>query len=281
MDRDAWPMNDEPPKPAAPPQPQDQMQDQRGIVASATLLIFKPGLYAIGFRGAGDAADDAGPPLPCARLEPVATPGSPGRAFVSTVPEGGWLSRHTAAAHVLVVEGQAGAVLTLYRAGTAEAMPEVQFRALPGPGSGPGPAPPAAGATLLIHLEGQGDRTGAAGEWLGDLGGQSCIEGFCVTLPPGMAAAGLEYQGIMGADWRTPWFPAGTFCGSRGLRLPLLGFQLRLADAAPFECQASGHFAGLGIVGPGIVGPVGGGEDCAADRMPLTAMRLEIRARHG
>ncbi len=241
-----------------------------GIISSATFLIFSPGLYAIEFRGAGEAVAGTGLPLPCARLEPVAAPGSPGRGFVSTVPEGGWLSRHTAAAHVLVVGGQAGAVLTLYRPADAAA-PEVGFRALLAPEP---PPQPAAGAALLIHLEGQGDRTGAAGEWLGDLEGALCIEGFSIAVPPGMQAAGLEYQGIMGADWRTPWFPAGSFCGSRGLRLPLLGFQLRLAGG--FACRASGSFAGRGTAGP-----VGSGEDCAADQAPLTAMRVEITAKPG
>ncbi len=253
IDRDDLPMNSDPP-----------------IVSSATFLIFDPGLYAIEFRGAGEAVAGTGLPLPCARLEPVAAPGHPGRCSVSTLPEGGWLSRHTIAAHVLVVGGQAGAVLTLYQPGDAAALPQVQFRALLTPEP---PPPPAAGAALLVHLEGQGDRTGAAGEWLGDLEGVLCIEGFSITPPPGMEAAGLEYQGIMGADWRTPWFPAGAFCGSRGLRLPLLGFRLRLAGTG-FACQASGSFAG-----GGVVGPVGSEEDCAAEQRPLTAMRVELTAK--
>ena len=261
--------------------------------SNATFLTFEPGLYAIDFRSASASMSDVGLPLPCARLEPVAMPASPGRAFVSMTPEGGWLSRSTAAAHVLVVGGRAGAVLTIYRPTDGTPMPEVHFRSVV---TGPAPVAtanpqnaaqasaqtaaqtpaariPDGALTLTVHVEGHGDRTAAAGVWGGDTGGQRSIEGFSISLPAGMSASDLEYQGIMGEDWRTPWIEAGAFCGSRGLQLPLLGFRLRLVGEAAdrFDCRAHGHFARRGVVGP-----VSSGEDCHADSMPLTAMMLEI-----
>ena len=250
------------------------------LESNATFLTFESGLYAIDFRAPAGSMSDVGLPLPCARLEPVIMPASPGRAFVSMTPEGGWLSRGTAAAHILVVGGRAGAVLTIYRPTDGTPMPEVHFRSVvtaaaakPPPPPVPAQAEPGAVLQVMVHLEGQGDRTERAGVWAGDTGGQRSIEGFRLTLPAGMPASELEYQGIMGEDWRTPWFEAGAFCGSRGLQLPLLGFCLRLVgDAADrFECRASGQFARHGVVGP-----VGNGEDCHADNMPLTAMMVEL-----
>ena len=255
------------------------------INSSATFLTFEPGLYAIEFRSASGSMSDVGLPLPCARLEAVNGPGNAGRAFVSMIPEGGWLSRTTAAAHVLVVGGKAGAMLTLYCPTDGTPMPQVQFRAVM-PGAAPARAAPApspvlpdavaaagAAAMLLVHVEGVGDRLEPSNEWVGDTSGQRALEGFALSLPAGMDPADLEYQGIMGEDWRTPWFEAGAFCGSRGLQLPLLGFRLRLVGeaAARFDCQAYGQFARAGVVGP-----VASGEDCDADNLPLTAMKVEI-----
>ena len=269
---------------------QELSRKRTDLESSATFLTFEPGLYAIDFRAVGGSMSDVGLPLPCARLEAVPNPASPGRVFVSMIPEGGWLSRTTAAAHVLVVGGRGGAVLTIYRPTDGTPMPEVQFRSVLPTGTGavrpaaaataaaprtePTPMPPPGDtATLLVHLEGVGDRTQASHDWVGDTAGERSIEGFALSLPAGMDASSLEYQGIMGEDWRTPWFEAGAFCGSRGLQLPLLGFRLRLIGQAAeeFEIRAYGHF-----VRNGVAGPVGSGEDCHSDNMPMTAMKVEL-----
>ncbi len=270
----------------APPDLRQELSRKRtDIEASATFLTFEPGLYAIEFAAAGGSMSDVGLPLPCARLEPVINPASPGRVFVAMTPDGGWLSRATSTAHVLAVGGRAGAVLTLYRPTDGTPMPEVRFRSVGASAGAPAPqqrlapqTPPAEmqtgeTATLLVHVEGVGDRTQTTGDWAGDTSGQRSVEGFALSLPAGASPSDLEYQGIMGEDWRTPWFESGAFCGSRGLQLPLLGFRLRLVgDAAErFELRASGQFARHGVVGP-----VASGEDCHADNMPMTAMKVEI-----
>ncbi len=263
---------------------QELSRKKTDIESTATFLTFETGLYAIDFRSASGSMSNVGLPLPCARLEPVANPNSPGRAFVSMSPDGGWLSRGTSTAHVLVVGGKAGALLTIYRPTDGTPMPEVQFRAvMPAVPPVRAAAPPAVlpdavaqsgtGATMLVHVEGVGDHTTSADDWVGDTTGQRAIEGFALGLPAGMNSSDLEYQGIMGEDWRTPWFEAGAFCGSRGLQLPLLGFRLRLVgDAAErYDCKAYGQFARQGAIGP-----IASGEDCHADNMPLTAMKVEI-----
>ena len=256
------------------------------LISNATFITFEPGLYSIDFRASNHGMSDVGLPLPCARLEPVVTPASPGRVFVLMTPNGGWLSRMTATAYALVVAGRAGAVLTVYRPSDGTPMPEVQFRSVVAvdPASGfhlqPAAPPtqrssPGNNAMLMIHLEGS-DRSNPSDDWVGDITGVHSIEGFSLSLPEGLATSDLEYQGIMGEDWRTPWFESGTFCGSRGLQLPLLGFCLRLVGEAAnrFECRAHGQF-----LRGRVVGPIGSGEDCRSNNMPLTAMKVEIVAK--
>jgi hypothetical protein len=279
--------------PAPPPADlrQEPSRKRTDLTSDATFLTFDPGLYSVDFRAASGSMSNVGLPLPCARLEPVVNPTSPGRVFVFLTPDSGWLSRFTATAHVLVVGGPAGAVLTVYRPSDGTPMPGVQFRSVvPVTAAKPSMAqdqamppprpadPPSTAAMLTIHLETVGDTSQPSHDWVGDTSGLQSIEGFALTLPAGMETSDLEYQGIMGEDWRTPWFEAGTFCGSRGLQLPLLGFRLRLVGAAAdrFECRAYGQF-----VRSGIVGPVGSGEDCNADNMPLTAIKIEIVAKDG
>jgi hypothetical protein len=286
------------PAPIATDLRQELGRRRTDLTSDATFLTFDPGLYSIDFRATSGSMSDVGLPLPCARLEPVVNPGSAGRAFVSLTPDSGWLSRATATAHVLVVGGRAGAVLTIYRPADGTPMPEVQFRSVvstpatktgqpPDQAAAPlqpdgepanaelGTTEPGTTAILTIHLETVGDVSRPSGDWVGDTTGQRSIEGFALSLPAGMAASDVEYQGIMGEDWRTPWFESGAFCGSRGLQLPLLGFCLRLVGAAAdkFECRVYGQF-----VRAGSVGPVGSGADCNADNMPLTAMKVEIVA---
>ncbi len=276
--------------PAPPPADlrQEFSRKRTDLTSDATFLTFDPELYSIDFRAASGSMSNVGLPLPCARLEPVLNPASPGRVFVSLTPDSGWLSRFTATAHVLVVGGRAGAVLTVYRPTDGTPMPEVQFRSVvPVPPSGPSqsqdqaatPADqPRTTASLTVHLETVGDISKPSHDWVGDTAGLRSIEGFALSLPDGMEASDVEYQGIMGEDWRTPWFESGAFCGSRGLQLPLLGFCLRLVGAAAdrFECRVHGQF-----VRAGVVGPVGSGEDCKADTMPLTAMKVEIVPKPG
>jgi hypothetical protein len=87
----------------------------------------------------------------------------------------------------------------------------------------------------------------------------------------------LEYQGVLGRNWLSPWVEGGKYCGSRGMALPLLGLKVRLkGDAAQsFECTYSATF----IDGTAI-GPVSAGETCEAESLaPLEAFQILIRPR--
>ena len=113
------------------------------LVATAQYLSFDPGLYAVDFSVAQSGGTDIGLRLPCLRLEPIPpTPRQKGRAFVSSLSEGGWLWRGEEPTFVLVVGSQAGVVLTVYKASDGMASPQIRIRYMGGQGLAPGGAAP-------------------------------------------------------------------------------------------------------------------------------------------
>ena len=76
-----------------------------------------------------------------------------------------------------------------------------------------------------------------------------------------IAAGDVEYQGVLGRGWLSPWVDNGKFCGSRGMALPLLGLNLRLKGAAAKEYTA--RYSATFVDGS-AVGPVDEGTACEA-----------------
>ena len=205
------------PSPVRPELRQEFARKKTDIDSHATFLTFEPGLYSIDFQAATASMSDVGLPLPCARLEPVTNPASPGRGFVSMTPEGGWLSRGTAAAHILVVGGRAGAVLTMYRSSDGMPLPEVRFRSvLERPAEAAAPAMtaqavagamtapsdtvavPADGPTLLVHVEGVGDRRQVSGDWVGGHERHAVDRRICLVVGARHGAIGFGVSGHHG-----------------------------------------------------------------------------------
>jgi hypothetical protein len=273
------------------------------IVATAQHLMFEPGLYALDFSAPQSVVTDVGLLLPCARLEPVpARPGA-GQAFVS-IGAGGWLTGNGEAAYVLVSGAAAGLVLTIYKASDRMEAPQIRIRhitsqgmtpaatppsrvgseprvstppSVTAPGALPGADAPALGIplTLLAHIRGAGDVRTDNG-WAGRPGSGAPIEGFALMPAGALSAENVEYQAVLGHNWNTPWFRGGEFCGSRGLALPLLGLRVRVTGIAAdsYECSVWGRFIGMAPVGP-----VTGGEACAAGDAALEAFRVVITPR--
>ncbi|OYY86760.1 MAG: hypothetical protein B7Y61_06020 [Rhizobiales bacterium 35-66-30] len=115
------------------------------------------------------------------------------------------------------------------------------------------PVIPAAGAMasaavqILGHLARRGDVRVGSGEWLGGPAAPLPIEGVAVAGVP--SSLGLEYQVRSGGrkvQW-SPWVPAGSFAGSRGRAMPLLGIRFRLGSAGA-ELRAEALFLGSPIV---------------------------------
>ncbi len=134
-------------------------------------------------------------------------------------------------------------------------------------------------AEIVAHVEGVGDVEGRVGEWIGMRGSGRAIEGFGLTPRQGLSPADFEIRAVLGRDWLSPWLPGGSFCGSRGLALPLRGFCLRLrpAAAARLELACFARF-----VDGSEVGPVGSDRICAsANLAALEAFQVLARPRMG
>jgi len=134
-------------------------------------------------------------------------------------------------------------------------------------------------AEVVAHIEGVGDVDGRLGEWIGLRGSGRAIEGFSLTPRLGISPDDFEVRAVLGRDWLSPWLPGGSFCGSRGLALPMRGFCLRLhpAAAARFELVFSARF-----VDGTDVGPITGDRPCASPNLAaLEAFQVQLRPRMG
>jgi len=145
------------------------------------------------------------------------------------------------------------------------------------PSMAPGPGVAGAMPEALAHVQMRGDIGANLGEWVGDRGSKRWIEGFAITPQRLISPQDIEYQGVLGRGWLSPWVEGGQLCGSRGMALPLLGFRVRLKGQAAqiFECLYSATF-----VDGSAVGPVAEGEPCEAESLaPLEAFQLVLRRR--
>ena len=132
-------------------------------------------------------------------------------------------------------------------------------------------------SSVLAHVQNVGDVDGRIGDWIGMRGGGRWIEGFSIMPEPSISLADIEYQVFMSGDAALPWLAGGTFCGSRGLGLPLRGFSLRLAGpaAVQYECCYTATFTD-----GSVTGLTRSAQPCiAASLAPLEAFRVILRQR--
>ena len=247
---------------------------------SANLMTLDTGVYCI-FPAPGSPAPDAMTGLPGLRITPC--PGRAGRpeaVSISTFREDGWLEN--TAALVRVSEGPAQVLVTIYQdAGqSGETAPRLQVLRLSGDPAAPlteeaaRSAPSEARSEIMAHVQGAGDVTGAFGTWIGKPGSQMWIEGFGISDTAPLPAGELEYQGVLGKGWLSPWVENGKFCGSRGMALPLLGLNMRLKGAAArdYTLRYSATF-----VDGGKAGPVEAGTTCESPELAaLEAFMIEL-----
>jgi hypothetical protein len=89
----------------------------------------------------------------------------------------------------------------------------------------------------------------------------------------------VEYKGLTGSGFETPWLSDDEMCGTKGMSVPLVGFAVRLkpgAATANYDCEYSGYFkSGL------TVGPLRNGAPCRSTvaNDPLEGIQLTIRRR--
>ena len=251
------------------------MSDQAGarplteLRVTANVMMLEAGVYCA-FVAAGSPAVDGATGLPAVRL--TAAPGpAGGRVAVAGFGDAGWLAGRDDAALVRVTGGAAGLLVTVYQGpDTATEAPRVQVLRLSGAAEA---AAPAVSYEAMAHIYGRGDVGGRFGDWIGERDSQRWIEGFALQAEALSAVAEMEYQAVLGRGWLSPWVEAGQFCGSRGMSLPILGLQVRLAGAAAdtFDLAVSATF-----VDGTAVGPVRGGVVEAPSLAALEAFQVVL-----
>jgi hypothetical protein len=270
---------------AGPPPAEGAANRIAELRVSANLMTLDAGLFCV-FQAPGSAPADPATGLPGVRVSLAPGTGSrPDAVSISTFRPDGWLDG--TGALVRVKEGPAQILVTIYQGGrqSADTAPRLQVLRLNGDVAPPVPQPavappaPPEETDIIAHVQRTGDVGCKIGDWIGTRGSQLWMEGFGVAPNPGIDAEDIEYQGVLGRGWLSPWVQGGKFCGSRGMALPLLGFKLRLKGnaAKAYTCSYSATF-----IDGSVVGPVPAGESCEAESLAaLEAFQIELRPRDG
>lgn len=289
-----------PPAPAVANGASDHDAAVAGRVAelrvSAHVMTLDRGLFCV-FPAPGSPAPDAETGLPGVRITPPPSRRQSSDSLsITTFRADGWLDG--TAALVNVKEPSAQILVSIYQSGrTGEAAPRLQVLRLsadPTPAgevaAAPAAAPPPAAAPaapapatpeqtpeIMAHIQRQGDVPGQIGTWIGTAGSRQWIEGFGIAPNALIKPEDIEYQGVLGRGWLSPWVEGGKFCGSRGMALPLLGLKVRLKGEAAqrYECSYAATF-----IDGTSVGPVGMGETCESESLAaLESFRVELMPR--
>lgn len=129
------------------------------------------------------------------------------------------------------------------------------------------------------HIRARGDLTFTDAEWAGRVAPGLWIESFGLFPLEVLGAQEIEYKGLTGSGFETPWISDDKLCGTRGMGVPLVGFAIRLkstASAANYDCEYSGYFAS-----GAIIGPLRNGAPCRSSvaNDPLEGIQVRIRKR--
>ena len=278
----------------------DDPTQSAGVAVASRLIRLDPGLYGLSLMpGPTDRATG----LPAVRIS--LPPGPPGRreaVSISTFRSDGWVSISDEPTLLRVLPGGAEVLVTLYWSvsDAAALSPPLRLVRLNPEGAiisgladtqggggsvgiGREVIPSLTGGIsrteVVAHIEGVGDVDGKVGDWVGMRGSGRAIEGFSLTPRQGITPDEFEIRAVLGRDWLSPWLPGGSFCGSRGLALPLRGFCLRLHPGAAARVDLA-CFARF--VDGSEVGPVGGDRLIAAPSLAaLEAFQVLVRPRLG
>jgi hypothetical protein len=129
---------------------------------------------------------------------------------------------------------------------------------------------------ITAHISNRGDVVFVETDWAGRLGRGLSIEAFSVVPLERISAADIEYKGLTGAGFESPWLSNGEACGTRGMGIPLVGFAVRLrphAAAMGYRCLYRGSFRS-----GAISAAANDGELCRSETAgdPLEGIELRI-----
>lgn len=260
--------------------PAREVQPAEGLSASVQVLPLPPGLYLFSVKAAAPTPPSTAGQLSLPAMHVGLGPGvrSDQVEFIShPSTHGAWLF---AARDLLVVKiSGTGAtlILTSVRAPGGEVL-SIKVESLDARAEETSVAPPvpnrddrgevqtpsrsvfhAGDAELPLrvqigaHLRTRGDMTFADVPWAGRVAPGLWIESFSVRPLERFGAEDIEYKGLTGSGFETPWVSDDKACGTKGMATPLVGFAIRLkaaAAAAAYDCEYSGYFQSGTTVGP-------------------------------
>jgi hypothetical protein len=121
--------------------------------------------------------------------------------------------------------------------------------------------------------------TFADAPWAGRVAPGLWIESFAVRPMRLLGAHDVEYKGLTGSGFETPWLSDEKMCGTKGMAVPLVGFAVRLkpsAATAGYDCEYSGYFQS-GVT----VGPLRNGAPCRSTvaNDPLEGIQVRVTKR--
>jgi GT2 family glycosyltransferase len=129
---------------------------------------------------------------------------------------------------------------------------------------------------IKTHIRTRGDMTFTDAPWAGRVAPGLWIESFSIQPLKHMSALDVEYKGLTGTGFETPWLSEDQNCGTKGISVPLVGFAMRLkpgAATAAYECEYSGYYRS-GVT----VGPLRNGAPCRSmvANDPLEGIQIRI-----
>jgi hypothetical protein len=230
------------------------------------MLKLDEGLYALRVgRIGGSPGEISGMAVPIAHVSaPFAEDGN-GVEIVASFPrKGPWLEQEGGTLIIRSPVGGGYVMVTVYaQPGEPTSTPALDLQRLDRPDEGAAPetgqpagdAPTVTGeprdvaTEILLHIERAGDRLFPGRGWVGALGRKLRIEAFSIRPLERLSPADLEFKGFLPNGNETQWVHGGILCGTRGRRLPLTGFAVRVAPhlADRFEVIYQGSFFSSGI----------------------------------
>ena len=284
------------PRAVAVPEPGGEVQSV--AVTAVRMIAVDEGLYALRISQIGEPSGAvSGIEFPVAQVSaPFAEDGN-GPEIVASFPRRGpWLGPEGGTVIIRSPAGGGHVIVTAYGPAEQSAVPlALDLRRLDGPATGVEDQDAAASAVtsgsasaesqtrevpteILLHIERAGDRLFPGRGWVGALGRKLRIEAFSIRPLEAIAPSDLEFKGFLPRGGETQWVQGGVLCGTRGRRLPLIGFAVRLAShlSGRFDVIYQGSF-----FTEGISTPHRNGQPCraAAPDDPLEAINVRILER--
>jgi GT2 family glycosyltransferase len=275
-----------------------EIATEAGLSASVQVLPLSGGLYLFSVKSASAPAADNGSDLVLPAMHVGLGPGVKStqvQFMEGPATQGTWLFAATDQLVARIAAGGVMLILTSVRGpggealsikverldvrtevlGTASppaAVARVQSGAVPGSGAAGTSLPMQIGA----HIRSRGDMVFTDVPWAGRVAPGLWIESFAVRPLQQFGAADVEYKGLTGSGFETPWLSDDQMCGTKGMAVPLVGFALRLKPSPrsrAYDCEYSGYFqSGL------TVGPLRNGAPCRSTvaNDPLEGMQIRL-----